>query len=256
MGEALVRGILAKKIVPANEILISDPLAKRREYLASEFGVQVTSDNLACLQAQLVILAVKPNNLKAVLTRLGNNWPAETTLVSILAGITLDQIAHFLPEAAPIIRVMPNTPSLIGMGMSGLVANAHTTNDQKFLAIQLFEAVGDVVEVPEEYFDAVTGLSGSGPAYVFLMIEALIEAGVYQGLPRRIARQLVLQTIIGASSMVKETGKHPADLKEQVTSPGGTTASGLGVLEAAALRSILIQAVDAATQKSKALSGG
>lgn len=256
MAEALVRGILAKQIVSASDILISDPLSRRREFLAAEFGVRVTAENLECLAAQTVILAVKPNNLKAVLTRLGNNWPPETSLVSILAGITLDQIAAYLPKETSVIRVMPNTPALIGQGMAGLVGNASTSPEQRQLALSLFEAVGEVVEIPEEYMDAVTGLSGSGPAYVFLMIEALIEAGVFQGLPRRIARQLVLQTIIGSSQMVKETNKHPAELKEQVTSPGGTTAAGLMVLESAAIRSILISAVDAATKRSHQLSNG
>lgn len=256
MAEAMVRGVLAKGLVPASEILLSDPLAARRDYLAREFGVRVTADNMDCLESPIVLLAVKPNQLKAVLAPLGARWPKNNTLVSILAGTTLAEIETLLPHGAAVVRVMPNTPALIGMGASGLVANDSTGPEQKARAAALFEAVGEVVELPEDYFDAVTGLSGSGPAYVFLMIEALIEAGVYQGLPRRIARQLVLQTMIGASHMIKDIGKHPAELKEQVTSPGGTTAAGLHVLESSALRSILINAVDAATKKSQALSGG
>ncbi len=256
MGEALVRGILAKDLYPASSILMSDPLDRRRDYLASEFGVSVTAHNRDCLQAPMVILAVKPNNLEDVLEGLSGHWTAETLLVSILAGKTLGDISSLLSPEVPVIRVMPNTPSLIGEGMAAIAANTATTAAQKELAVRLFEAVGEVVELPESYFDIVTGLSGSGPAYVFLIIEALIEAGVFQGLPRRIARQLVLQTMIGATKMVKETGMHPAELKEQVTSPGGTTAAGLQVLEAAAIRSILIQSVKAATQRSEAMSGG
>jgi pyrroline-5-carboxylate reductase len=256
MAEALVRGILAKGLYPASDILISDPLDRRRDYLASEFGVQVTAHNRDCLASPMVLLAVKPNNLDDALDAMAPAWTPKTTLVSILAGKTLSDISRLLPEGVPVVRVMPNTPSLIGCGMAAFAANGATTAEQKDMAVRLFEAVGEVVELPEAYFDSVTGLSGSGPAYVFLIIEALIEAGVYQGLPRRIARQLVLQTVIGSSKMVKETGMHPAELKEQVTSPGGTTAAGLQVLEAAALRSILIQSVKAATQRSEKLSSG
>jgi pyrroline-5-carboxylate reductase len=255
MGEALVRGILAKRLYPASAILMSDPLDLRREYLASEFGVQVTAHNRDCLAAPMVLLAVKPNNMADVLEGLADAWRPDTVLVSILAGKTLSDLAGPLPAGVPIVRVMPNTPSLIGEGMAAIATNPCVSPEQKALAVRLFEAVGEVAELPESYFDSVTGLSGSGPAYIFLMIEALIEAGVYQGLPRRIARQLVLQTMIGASKMVKETGMHPAELKEQVTSPGGTTAAGLQVLEAAAIRSIFIQSVKAATQRSEALSG-
>ncbi|MNT16098.1 Pyrroline-5-carboxylate reductase [compost metagenome] len=204
----------------------------------------------------MVLLAVKPNNLDDAVGALAPHWTSETTLVSILAGKTIADISRLLPESIPVVRVMPNTPSLIGCGMAAFAANAATSSEQKASAVRLFEAVGEVVELPEAYFDSVTGLSGSGPAYVFLIIEALIEAGVYQGLPRRIARQLVLQTVIGSSKMVKETGMHPAELKEQVTSPGGTTAAGLQVLEGAAIRSILIQSVKAATQRSEKLSSG
>lgn len=255
MGEALVRGILAKALCPAAAILMSDPLDRRREYLASEFGVQVTAHNRDCLAASQVILAVKPNNLADVLEGLGPHWPASCVLISILAGKSLAEIAAFLPAGTPAVRVMPNTPSLIGEGMAAMAHNAATTPEQLAKAVGLFEAVGEAVELPESYFDVVTGLSGSGPAYVFLILEALIEAGVYQGLPRRIARQLVLQTVIGSAKMVKDTGMHPAELKEQVTSPGGTTAAGLQVMEAAAIRSILIQSVKAATQRSEAMSG-
>lgn len=256
MAEALVRGILAQGLYPASDILISDPLDRRRDYLASEFGVSTTASNRDCLAAPMVLLAVKPNNLDDAVGALAPHWTSETTLVSILAGKTIADISRLLPEGIPVVRVMPNTPSLIGCGMAAFAANVATSSEQKASAVRLFEAVGEVVELPEAYFDSVTGLSGSGPAYVFLIIEALIEAGVYQGLPRRIARQLVLQTVIGSSKMVKETGMHPAELKEQVTSPGGTTAAGLQVLEGAAIRSILIQSVKAATQRSEKLSSG
>jgi pyrroline-5-carboxylate reductase len=256
MAEALVRGILAKGLYPADAILVSDPLDRRRDYLASEIGVSTTALNRDCLAAPLLLLAVKPNNLADALEGLAPHWPDTCMLVSILAGKSLGEINLLLPNGVPVVRVMPNTPSLIGRGMASIAANAATTPEQKALAVRLFEAVGEVVELPESYFDIVTGLSGSGPSYVFLIIEALIEAGVYQGLPRRIARQLVLQTMIGASHMVKETGMHPAELKEQVTSPGGTSAAGLQVMEAAAIRSILIESVKAATQRSEAMSGG
>jgi pyrroline-5-carboxylate reductase len=256
MAEALVRGILAKGLYPASEILISDPLDRRRDYLASEFGVHVTAHNRDCLAAPMVVLAVKPNNLEDAMESMAPVWTTETTCISILAGKTLADVSRCLPDGVPVVRVMPNTPALIGEGMAAFTANGATGPDRKAMVVRLFEAVGEVVELPEAYFDSVTGLSGSGPAYVFLIVEALIEAGVYQGLPRRIARQLVLQTVIGASRMIKETGMHPAELKEQVTSPGGTTAAGLQVMEAAAIRSILIQSVKAATHRSEQLSSG
>jgi pyrroline-5-carboxylate reductase len=255
MGEALVRGVLARRLYQPQEILIGDPLEARRDYLASEFGVQVTASNRECLIAPLVILAVKPNQMGDVLDAVRPHWQPGALLTSILAGKTLGDLANHVPEGLAVVRVMPNTPCLLGEGMAALTANECVSAEQKALVTKLFEAVGEVAELPESYFDIVTGLSGSGPAYVFLMIEALIEAGVYNGLPRRVARQLVLQTVIGSSRMVKETGLHPAELKEQVTSPGGTTAAGLQVLEAAATRSILIQAVKAATARSAALSG-
>lgn len=254
MGEALVRGILAQGLYAAGEILVSDPLDRRRDYLASEFGIATTAHNRDCLAAPIVILAVKPNNLDDALGALAPHWPAGATLVSILAGKTLRDLEDHLPAGAAVVRVMPNTPALVGEGIAAYTASAGAGPEQKAAVARLFTAVGEAVELPEAYFDAVTGLSGSGPAYVFLMIEALIEAGVYQGLPRRIARQLVLQTMLGATRMVKETGQHPAELKEQVTSPGGTTAAGLQVLEAAALRSILIQSVNAATRRSAELA--
>jgi pyrroline-5-carboxylate reductase len=255
MGEALVRGVLARSLYQPQDILISDPLEARRNYLASEFGVQVTASNRECLAAPHVLLAVKPNQMADVLDGVRDAWRSGALLTSILAGKTLRDLASHVPTSLAVVRVMPNTPALLGEGMAALTANEVASAEHKRMAVNLFEAVGEVVELPESYFDIVTGLSGSGPAYVFLMIEALIEAGVYNGLPRRVARQLVLQTVIGASRMVKETGMHPAELKEQVTSPGGTTAAGLQVLEAAAMRSILIQAVKAATARSAALSG-
>lgn len=255
MGEALVRGVLARGLYQPQDILISDPLEARRQYLASEFGVSVTASNRECLTAPHVLLAVKPNQMADVLDGVREAWCPGALLTSILAGKTLRDLTEHVPQGVAVVRVMPNTPALLGEGISALTANEAATAEHKRMAVRLFEAVGEVVELPEAYFDIVTGLSGSGPAYVFLMIEALIEAGVYNGLPRRVARQLVLQTVIGSSRMVKETGMHPAELKEQVTSPGGTTAAGLQVLEAAAMRSTLIQAVKAASARSAALSG-
>lgn len=255
MAEALVRGLLAKGLYRPEAILVADPLEARRGYLAAEFGVRTSGKNAEALGAPVVLLAVKPTNMAEVLGVLGPQWPEGAVLVSILAGKALADLQAFLPEGAAVARVMPNTPALIGQGMAAVACNASTTPEQKATVMALFEAVGEAVELPEAYFDAVTGLSGSGPAYVFLIVEALIEAGVFQGLPRRVARQLVLQTVLGATAMVKATGQHPAELKEQVTSPGGTTAAGLQVFESAAMRAIFTQAVKAATQRSEELSG-
>jgi pyrroline-5-carboxylate reductase len=253
MAEALVSGLLSCRMYQPEQILVCDPLDSRRQFLQETYGVKVSGDNQQTLTAETIILAVKPNNLSSSLEPLKTQWTTKPLLVSILAGTSLSDLGIYLPQSMPIVRVMPNTPALVGKGIAGVCFNQHVNQDQQKLALSLFESVGEAVEIPESYFDAVTGLSGSGPAYVFLMIEALIEAGVYAGLPRRIARSLVLQTVSGACEMVKQTDMHPAELKEQVTSPGGTTAAGLQVLEAAALRSILIQGVQAATERSSSM---
>lgn len=254
MAEALVKGLTGKNVYQPDEIVVSDPLSLRRDYLASEYGVATTQHNSECLTAQTIILAVKPAQLHDVLDESGGRWPAETLGISIVAGARLDGFRRYFPAGEPpLVRTMPNTGCTIGWGITAVACNEKAHDGHRERAHRIFESVGDVVDLPENYFDAVTGLSGSGPAYVTLIIEALIEAGVQQGLPRRISRELVCQTVAGAAMLVKQSGKHPAELKDQVVTPAGTTAAGLQVLEEAAVRATFCLAVKAATIRSREL---
>lgn len=255
MAEALVKGLLGKGLHAPEAILVSDPLEARRAYLRETYGVRTTAHNPDCLAAPAIVLAVKPASVQEVLAEVGPAWPTASLAISIVAGFTLEQLQrHFGQEdGPPIVRAMPNTPCVIGEGITAIAGNARAEERHLAEARAIFGAVGEVLELPEPYFDAVTGLSGSGPAYVTLIIEALIDAGVQQGLPRRIARELVCQTVIGSAMLVQQSGKHPAELKDQVVTPAGTTAAGLQVLEEAAVRATLCLAVKAATQRSKEL---
>lgn len=254
MAEALVKGLLGKGLHAPEAILVSDPLEARRAYLRETYGVRTTAHNLECLEASAIVLAVKPASVQEVLGEVGPSWRPEALAISIVAGFTLDQFQrHFAQGVPPIVRAMPNTPCVIGEGITAIAGNDRAEERHLAEARTIFGAVGEVLDLPEAYFDAVTGLSGSGPAYVTLIVEALIDAGVQQGLPRRIARELVCQTVIGSAMLVQQSGKHPAELKDQVVTPAGTTAAGLQVLEEAAVRATLCLAVKAATQRSKEL---
>lgn len=257
MAEALIKGLLGQGLFQPSELLVSDPLESRRDFLHDTYGVLTTRDNLRTVAADAVVFAVKPLQLPDVLREVGPQWRPASMGLSIVAGFRLDAFAPFFPQGIPpLVRAMPNTPCVVGEGITALAPNPRVTPDQLALARAIFGAVGEVLELPESYFDAVTGLSGSGPAYVTLIIEALIEAGVQQGLPRRISRELVCQTVKGATMLVQQSGKHPAELKDQVTTPAGTTAAGLQVLEEAAIRATLALAVKAATERSQALGKG
>ncbi|HEY9899469.1 MAG TPA: pyrroline-5-carboxylate reductase [Pantanalinema sp.] len=252
MAEALVKGLLGKGLHAPASILVSDPLEARRDYLHATYGVATTARNAECLQAPAIVLAVKPASVQEVLGEVGPSWRPGALAISIVAGFTLDRLHEHLGQA-PIVRAMPNTPCVIGQGITAIAGNDRADANHLEVARAIFGAVGEVLELPESYFDAVTGLSGSGPAYVTLIVEALIDAGVQQGLPRRIARELVCQTVVGSAMLVQQSGKHPAELKDQVVTPAGTTAAGLQVLEEAAVRATLCLAVKAATQRSKEL---
>jgi pyrroline-5-carboxylate reductase len=252
MAEALVAGVLGSQRLEPRQIAVTDPVAARRDLLKSRFGVAVGTDNAAAAQrADVIVLAVKPQTMAAVLPEL--RAAAERKLViSIAAGVSLATLAAGLPGAR-LVRVMPNTPALVGEGMSVFSPGAGATAEDLARVRALLEAVGRVATVEEPLLDAVTGLSGSGPAYVFAAIEALADGGVKMGLPRQIADVLAAQTVLGAARMQVETGEHPARLKDRVASPGGTTIAGLHALEQGGLRAALIAAVEAATQRSKEL---
>ncbi|GAB1542967.1 pyrroline-5-carboxylate reductase [Scytonema sp. NUACC21] len=256
MGEALLSRLIARKIYQPSEVIVSEPQSSRQMFLQEEYGVAVTVDNrIVFTQAtEVVFLAVKPQVFSAIAQEIADVIPtgAKPLVISILAGVTLSQLEAAFPHI-PVIRAMPNTPATVGAGMTAICPGAYTKGNHQETAKRLFSAVGEVVEVSENLMDAVTGLSGSGPAYVALMVEALADGGVAAGLPRGVANQLALQTVLGTAQLLHQIKIHPAELKDRVTSPGGTTIAGIAQLEKAAFRSALIEAVKAATARSQEL---
>ena len=254
MAGALIKGILARKLVSPRRIIVSEPLEALRTSLARGTKTRATSKNLDVIKiANVIVLAVKPDVIPLVLAGIRASLKSSQLVVSIAAGVTLETLQNGLQPNARVIRVMPNTPALVGAGAAGFARGKNATPDDAETAKKILGAVGIVFELPEKLLDAVTGLSGSGPAYVFVMIEALSDGGVAMGLPRDVATQLAAQTVFGSAKLVLETGKHPSELKDMVASPGGTTIEGLRALEEAKVRAAFIGAVRAATEKSKAL---
>lgn len=255
MGEAILSRLIRQGVYSAENILVSEPQAQRRAFLEQEYQVRVTNDNQAAAEAQQVLLlAIKPQILTQVVADLAptsSNSPLPL-VISILAGVPLSKLESAFPQQA-VIRVMPNTPATVGAGMTAIALGKNVTSEQLDRAKNIFTAIGEVVEVPEYSLDAVTGLSGSGPAYVALMIEALADGGVAAGLPRAIANQLAIQTVFGTAKLIQESDIHPAELKDRVSSPGGTTIAGVAALEKAGFRSALIEAVLAAYRRSQEL---
>ena len=254
MGSAFAGGLIKAGLVNAGDVTLADIDADRLDKIRAELGVAVTSDNVAAVRkAGVVMVVVKPAQVKDVLSGIRGALSVDQLVIVIAAGVKLETIESALAAGAPAIRVMPNTPCLVGEGATGFSRGVNVSDDQAKLAKRIFDAVGISFEVPEKLLDAVTGLSGSGPAYVYLMIEALSDGGVRMGLPRAIALKLAAQTVLGAAKMVVEKGEHPAMLKDQVTSPGGTTIAGIEALEKAGFRSALIEAVKAATKRAEEL---
>ncbi len=254
MGEALLRGLLAAKLVAPEEVWVSDVRKERLAFLRQTYRVRTVASNAeAVKQADIVLLAVKPQVVPAVLEGLLQAITEDTLVISIAAGIPTTFISDRFSFPVRVVRVVPNTPALVLEGMSALAGGAHARAEDLEIARRLFEAVGKVVVLDEALLDAVTGLSGSGPAYVFQAIEALADGGVKVGLPRDVALTLSAQTVHGAARMVLETGKHPGQLKDMVTSPGGTTIAGLHALEQGGMRAALMNAVEAATRRSQEL---
>ncbi len=253
MAEAMIGGLLAGRVCSAESIWATDPIAERRDRLKSQFGVRVGSANReAVAWPDVIVLAVKPQTLPAVLHEVGPSL-AHALVISIVAGVTIRTIGELTEGAARVVRAMPNTPALVREGMTALATGAGVSDGDVQLARTIFETVGKVVVVEERLMDAVTGLSGSGPAYVFQAIEALADGGVMMGLPRQTAELLAAQTVFGSARLVLESGVHPAQLKDRVASPGGTTIAGLHQLEQKGFRAALMAAVEAATSRSKEL---
>lgn len=255
MAEALIRGIVASKQVRALSIIASDVSKSRLDHISRQVGVKSSSDNKAAIKgASIIFIAVKPNMVDTVLAELGGLISSDQLVISIAAGVTISRIEKQLTNKVPVIRAMPNTPALVLEGATAISPGSYVQQSQIILAQQLLSAVGKVVVVTESLMDAVTGLSGSGPAYIFMVIESLADAGVKEGLSREVAITLAAQTVLGAAKMVIETGDHPAALKDKVASPGGTTIAGIAALETAGLRKALMHAVTAATHRSKEMS--
>ncbi|MCE5334020.1 MAG: pyrroline-5-carboxylate reductase [Desulfobacteraceae bacterium] len=257
MGEALIRGLLAASLFSADKVSVYEVITERVEFLTREYGIGASKSisELADF-SDILVLAVKPQVISSVLSDLRPHLSRKTLVISIAAGVPLTLLQRYLPEGTPVVRVMPNTPALVQEGASALAAGACVTPEQMQMGLALFRAVGKAVEVDEKMMDAVTGLSGSGPAYILLIIEALTDAAVLMGMARPTARELVVQTVLGTAAMVQRTGKHPAELKDMITSPGGTTIYGLQILEESAVRGALIEAVQAATIRSAELGKG
>jgi pyrroline-5-carboxylate reductase len=255
MATALARGFVRAEIVAPTAIIASDPSQAARDALAREIpGVNLASDNRAIAKsADVVLLAVKPQQMSVALLEIKESIGPGTLVVSIAAGIPLGRLAAELPTGQRIVRVMPNTPCLIGRGASAYSLGLHATAEDGALVAELLSSVGAAFEVPEPMLDAVTGLSGSGPAFVYSMIEALTEGGAAVGLPPQLAAELSARTVVGAAEMVLQTGESPAVLRDRVTSPGGTTQAGLAVLAEHGFAEAIVEAVRAATRRSAEL---
>jgi pyrroline-5-carboxylate reductase len=254
---AIIKGLLHGKILPAERITASDVKGDRLDQLYKQHGIRVTTDNHALVRdANVVVLAVKPQVIDKVLTEVGRDVRADQLVVSIAAGVPIEALEARLPRGSRVVRAMPNTPATVQAGATAIAGGAHAREDDLRIARELFEAVGCVVALDEGLLDAVTGLSGSGPAYVMLIIEALADGGVKVGLHLDTALLLAAQTVYGSARLLLETGEHPGRLKDMVTSPGGTAIAGLHTLESGALRKTLMDAVEAATKRAAELGAG
>jgi pyrroline-5-carboxylate reductase len=253
MSGALIKGLLHAGVA-GNQIVASDVKAERLEQLRATHGIRTTQDNHALMRdSDVVVLAVKPQVIDKVLTEIGAEVRPDQLVVSVAAGVPIDALEARLAPGARVVRAMPNTPATVQAGATAIASGAHAREDDLRVARELFEAVGRVVVLDEGLLDAVTGLSGSGPAYVMLIIEALADGGVKVGLHRDTALLLAAQTVFGSARLLLETGEHPGRLKDMVTSPGGTAIAGLHTLESGALRKTLIDAVEVASKRAAEL---
>tara|TARA_Y100000758_G_scaffold279512_1_gene225979 strand:- start:23 stop:853 length:831 start_codon:yes stop_codon:yes gene_type:complete len=258
MAEALLKGLLAASSIGPKDILVSDLLSERLEYLNKEYKVKTTDDNRKLVQkCDILILAVKPQVVKKVLESFSDLVDSNKIIISVAAGISINFIEDALgserKKNISVIRTMPNTPALVQEGATAICGGEYSTKRDLKVAHYIFKAIGETVDIEEIHMDAVTGLSGSGPAYVFMIIEALSDAGVKVGLSREVSNTLTIQTILGSAKLARDGGKHPGQLKDMVTSPGGTTISGLHMLEEGGIRNALMNAVEMATQRSREL---
>ena len=254
IGESVIAGLLDAKAIHPESIIATARSAPRLERLKTQYGIRTTSDNLAAVKdADLVIIAVKPQVVADVLPLIKSGLTPNHLLISVAASVTTALFERGLDGPVPVVRAMPNTPCYVKTGMTGVCGGKHATADQLELTKRIFQAIGRCVVVEERHMDAVTGLSASGPAFIYMVIESLAEAGVKVGLPRAIATELAAQTVLGSAQMVLTTGEHPAQLKDQVTTPAGCTIDGILELEEGGLRVTLIKGVVRAVRRASEL---
>ncbi len=254
MAEALIKGLVAAGAVKSDHVLVTDISADRLEHLKKSYGIVISKSNAdAAREAGVIVLSVKPQVVEKVLNEISTVVDDKKLVISIAAGMSIARIEKTLKGGSRVVRVMPNTPALVLAGAAALAGGKNATSDDLALAQSIFNSVGRAFIIEEKLMDAVTGLSGSGPAYVFMIIDALSDAGVKAGLPRPLALELAAQTVYGSAKMVLETKEHPGKLRDMVTSPGGTTIEGLHALEKGKLRAVLMNAVEAATARSREL---
>ncbi|GAA1757875.1 MAG TPA: pyrroline-5-carboxylate reductase [Tetrasphaera sp.] len=253
MGETLLSGLIRSGRAPG-DLVITERRADRAAELEAKYGISVVDNAAAAESADVLVLVVKPQDMRSLLAEIAPAIAVGNVVISLAAGITTEVLEGGLPAGTSVVRVMPNTPALVDQGMAALSRGAHCTDEHMAIASDLLASCGKVIEVPESYQDAVTAISGSGPAYVFYVVEAMIEAGVVLGLPRATATELTVQTLYGAATMIRQTGTHPTVLREQVTSPGGTTAAALRILDDHRVRAAFVSAVEAAAERSGELS--
>ena len=253
IGEVLLSGLL-KAGWPADRLVATARRAERAELLRERYGIRVLSNQEACAAAEVLVIAVKPQDAAALMADLGQHIPREKLLISLCAGLPTSFFTKWLAEGTPIVRVMTNTPALVDEAMTAISAGPHATASHLALAEELFSPLGRTIRVPESQQDAVTALSGSGPAYFYFLVEAMTDAGILLGLPRQVAHDLIVQTAIGSAIMLRDSGEHPVKLREAVTSPAGTTISAIRELENHAVRAALLSALEAARDRAKEIA--
>ncbi|WP_375430283.1 pyrroline-5-carboxylate reductase [uncultured Friedmanniella sp.] len=253
MGETVLSGLLRAGWTP-ERIVATDRRVERQHELVERYGIAMLDNVEAAAWADTVVLVVKPQDMSDLLTEIGPALAPDTLVVSLAAGVDTATIEAQLPAGVPVVRVMANTPAQVDEGMAAISAGTHSGDDELRRVTEILSATGRVVSLPERYLDAVTALSGSGPAYLFFVVEAMIEAGVHLGLPRDTATELVVQTMLGSAKLLRETGEHPTVLRERVTSPGGTTAAAIRQLEDHKVRAAFLGAIEAARDRSRDLA--
>ncbi|MEO5877307.1 MAG: pyrroline-5-carboxylate reductase [Streptosporangiaceae bacterium] len=255
MGEALLSGVLRAGRKPS-ELMATARRAERAELLRDRYGIEVTGNVEAAEKAAVVVLAVKPQDMAGLLAEVGRHIPAGTLVVSMAAGITCAFIEERLTEDTPVVRVMSNTPVLVDEAMSVISAGSHAGEAHLKQAEEILSPVGKVLRIPESLQDGATALSGSGPAYFYYLVEAMVDAGILLGMPRAAALEMVIQSAVGAAVMLRDSGEHPVLLREAVTSPGGTTIAAIRELERHGVRSAVLEAIEAARNRGRELAGG